>query len=96
MSACGLVAVAYPRSSGSLRAELRELYSQLCKDETPMVRRAAAQKLGAFAKVVEREYASKDLLPLFTELTQDGAQGAVRVRRCRVGRGMHQMHFGGS
>jgi hypothetical protein len=37
-----------------------------------MVRRAAAQKLGAFAKVVEREAAAKELLPLFTALTRDG------------------------
>jgi serine/threonine-protein phosphatase 2A regulatory subunit A len=37
-----------------------------------MVRRAAAQKLGAFAKAVEREAAAKELLPLFTALTRDG------------------------
>ncbi len=55
-----------------LKAELRQLYTQLCRDETPMVRRAAAQKLGGFAKVVERDYVSRELMPLFTDLTQDG------------------------
>lgn len=37
-----------------------------------MVRRAAAQKLGSFAKVVERDYVSRELMQLFTDLTQDG------------------------
>lgn len=46
--------MAYPRASPQLRVELRQMYAQLCKDETPMVRRAAAQKLGGFAKVRPR------------------------------------------
>lgn len=75
VSACGLFAVAYPRCSPGMREELRQMYTQLCKDETPMVRRAAAQKLGAFAKAVEGEHVSNDLLPLFTDLTQDGGWG---------------------
>eukprot|EP00879_Flechtneria_rotunda_P028603 GHRR01030779.1.p2 GENE.GHRR01030779.1~~GHRR01030779.1.p2 ORF type:complete len:121 (-),score=25.89 GHRR01030779.1:326-688(-) len=37
-----------------------------------MVRRAAAQKLGQFAAVMERDAVSRDLLPLFTDLTSDG------------------------
>jgi len=72
VSACGLFAVAYPRCSAAQRAELRQLYGQLCHDETPMVRRAAAQKLGPFAAVMERDAVSRELLPLFTDLTQDG------------------------
>ena len=31
--------------------ELRELFRNLCQDDTPMVRRAASGKLGEFAKV---------------------------------------------
>ncbi len=72
VSACGLFAVAYQRASAAVRTELRQMYAKLCRDETPMVRRAAAHKLGGLAKTVEREFVSKDLLPLFTELTQDG------------------------
>lgn len=75
VSACGLFATAYPRCTPMLKAELRQLYTQLCRDETPMVRRAAAQKLGGFAKVVERDYVSRELMPLFTDLTQDGEPG---------------------
>lgn len=45
-SGCGLFAVAYPKSSDSIKLELRQLYKTLCTDDTPMVRRAAASKLG--------------------------------------------------
>lgn len=72
VSACGLFAVAYPRCSVPQRTELRQLYGQLCHDETPMVRRAAAQKLGPYAAVMERDAVSRELLPLFTDLTRDG------------------------
>jgi serine/threonine-protein phosphatase 2A regulatory subunit A len=72
VSACGLFAVAYTRSPAAQQTELRQLYTQLCHDETPMVRRAAAQKLGPFAAVLERDAVSRDLLPLFTDLTSDG------------------------
>lgn len=74
VSACGLFSVAYQRAPAALRTELRQLYAQLCHDETPMVRRAAAHKLGPFAKQVERDAVSKELLPLFTDLTSDGEQ----------------------
>ena len=38
ISACGLFAGAYARTTGSQRADLRQLYGLLCRDETPMVR----------------------------------------------------------
>lgn len=47
-SACGLFSCVYPRVSSESKAELRGLFSQLCKDDTPMVRRAAASKLGCW------------------------------------------------
>jgi serine/threonine-protein phosphatase 2A regulatory subunit A len=87
VSACGLFAVAYPRCSATQRSELRQLYGQLCHDETPMVRRAAAQKLGPYAAVMERDAVSRELLPLFTDLTQDGehhstAAGGLSACQC--------------
>lgn len=44
-----------------------------------MVRRAAAGKLGEFAKVVEPEYLKSDLIPLFTVLAQDEQ---VKIQNC--------------
>jgi serine/threonine-protein phosphatase 2A regulatory subunit A len=43
----------------------------LCQDDTPMVRRAAASKLGEFARVVEVEWLKADLIPMFVLLAQD-------------------------
>lgn len=72
LSACGLFATAYPRSPSHLRADLRQLYGKLCRDDTPMVRRAAAFRLGNFAETMEPDLISKELIPLFQDLTQDG------------------------
>ncbi len=52
-------------------------FRNLCGDDTPMVRRAAAGKLGEFAKVVEVEYLKSDLIPLFTTLAGDEQVGNV-------------------
>ncbi|CAL8108491.1 unnamed protein product [Calicophoron daubneyi] len=48
-SACALVSVIYPRVSKSKRSELLELLQKLAADETPMVRRAVAGRLGELA-----------------------------------------------
>ena len=42
-----------------------------------MVRRAAAGKLGEFAKAVEMEYLKSDLIPLFINLASDEQVGNV-------------------
>jgi serine/threonine-protein phosphatase 2A regulatory subunit A len=36
-----------------------------------MVRRAAASKLGEFAKVLEKDYLKSELIPVFTALAGD-------------------------
>lgn len=46
-------------------------FRNLCSDDTPMVRRAAASKLGEFAKVLELEYVKSDIISLFTALASD-------------------------
>ncbi|KHJ97791.1 HEAT repeat protein [Oesophagostomum dentatum] len=77
-SACGLFSVAYPRVSPAIKAELRGLFRQLCRDDTPMVRRAAAAKLGDFAKVFERDYLVEELHSMFCDLAVD-EQDSVRL-----------------
>ena len=72
VSACGLFATAYARASPAHKTELRQLFRNLGKDDTPMVRRAAAQRLGKFAETVEPVYVAKELVPVFNDLTQDG------------------------
>ena len=60
------------------KQELRDIFGALCHDETPMVRRAAASYLGAFAQVVEKEHIIASIIPLFTALSQDD-QDSVRL-----------------
>ena len=49
-----------------------------------MVRRAAASKLGEYAKVVEQEYLRQELVPLFTSLASD-EQDSVRLLAIEAG-----------
>jgi serine/threonine-protein phosphatase 2A regulatory subunit A len=77
-SACGLYAALYPKLSAELQEELRNFYTQLAKDDTPMVRRAAAQTLAKFAKVMAKKDMIVDLLPLFWALAHDD-QDSVRL-----------------
>ncbi|XP_006833878.1 PREDICTED: serine/threonine-protein phosphatase 2A 65 kDa regulatory subunit A beta isoform-like isoform X3 [Chrysochloris asiatica] len=77
-SACGLFSVCYPRASNAIKAEIRQHFRSLCSDDTPMVRRAAASKLGEFAKVLELESVKSEIVPLFTNLASD-EQDSVRL-----------------
>lgn len=46
-------------------------FRSLCHDDTPMVRRAAASKLGEFAKVFEEDYLKTELFQMFEDLAKD-------------------------
>jgi serine/threonine-protein phosphatase 2A regulatory subunit A len=74
VSAAQLFATAYPRAPAAVRPDLRAWFADLCKDETPMVRRAAAQAFGGFVAAAEGEVVAAELLPVFLKLTEDGAQ----------------------
>lgn len=56
-------------------------FRQLCSDDTPMVRRAAASKLGEFAKVLEKDNLKSELIPVFTALASD-EQVCTRLLQC--------------
>ncbi|XP_074256670.1 serine/threonine-protein phosphatase 2A 65 kDa regulatory subunit A beta isoform isoform X3 [Saimiri boliviensis] len=77
-SACGLFSVCYPRASNAVKADIRQHFRSLCSDDTPMVRRAAASKLGEFAKVLELDSVKSEIVPLFTNLASD-EQDSVRL-----------------
>lgn len=72
VSACALIAPAYKGASSARKTELRQLFCNLGKDETPMVRRAIAQRFGDLAGVVEASCVIPEIIPTFLELTQDG------------------------
>mmetsp|Transcript_24045 Transcript_24045/g.39457 ORF Transcript_24045/g.39457 Transcript_24045/m.39457 type:complete len:557 (+) Transcript_24045:1-1671(+) len=79
VSSCSLMAATYKAIVDTdQKAEIRTLYEALAKDETPMVRRAAAGKLADFAEAVEVGVVVSDLLPIYRALAADD-QDSVRV-----------------
>ena len=72
VSSCGLFHIAYSSALEALKTELRAIYSQLCQDDMPMVRRSAATNLGKFAATVEAPHLKVDIMSMFDDLTQDG------------------------
>ena len=57
--------------------DLRFLFKELCNDETPMVRRAAAQNLGKFMLYLKMDKV-QDMVPLLQALSTD-TQDSVRL-----------------
>ena len=92
VSAARLISAAYIRlkDNPTKQQEHLLLFSQLCRDDTPMVRRIAAHYLGRMVKnVVEslgRESLSENgtivqiLIPLFEEFASSDQPDAVRLR----------------
>uniref|UniRef100_A0A1B0BZ29 Condensin complex subunit 1 C-terminal domain-containing protein n=1 Tax=Glossina palpalis gambiensis TaxID=67801 RepID=A0A1B0BZ29_9MUSC len=74
-----LLRVSLQESRKPGKAELRGNFRKLCQDETPMVCRAAASKLGEFAKI---EYLKSDLIPNFVQLAQDDQLISPALRQC--------------
>ena len=54
------------------------MFSQLCRDDIPMVRKAACSALGSFARAVEGNALHEEIIPLFTKLSED-EQDSVRI-----------------
>ncbi|KAM6179011.1 serine/threonine-protein phosphatase 2A 65 kDa regulatory subunit A beta isoform-like [Rhynchocyon petersi] len=88
-SACALFTSCYPRASSAGKADIRQCFHSLCSDDTPMVRRAAASKLGEFATVVELESVKSEIIPLFSSLASD-EQDSVRILAVDAGVSMAQ------
>jgi serine/threonine-protein phosphatase 2A regulatory subunit A len=78
IASCSLFQVGYARLSAEIQAEMRGMFGQLCRDDTPMVRKAASAALGGFASVMDGASATAEVLPLFLALAQD-RQDSVRI-----------------
>jgi len=62
-SSCSLFSPAYAHLSSTIQAEVRQLYINLCQDDTPMVRRAAAGKLADFTRTILESSSNPDTPP---------------------------------
>lgn len=83
VSATQLFLSAYPRAPPAMQTELRAWFTALSKDETPMVRRAAAQAFAKLVAVVAPDVVLAELLPVFLQLTCDGEQDTGRIIKFR-------------
>ena len=78
ISATGLYTVPYKKASPSLQQGLRSQFGHLVHDETPMVRRQAANNLAKFVKEVPPPIVIEEMIPLFQHLAGDD-QDSVRL-----------------
>ncbi len=93
ISSAGLMAKAYPRLTSTQQQEHLQIFAQLCRDETPMVRRVAAQNLGTILENVVRAIGrvslqedgvvTKLFIPLYEELAS--TEQPVRTFCCSAG-----------
>ena len=71
ISACFLYAQIYGRLPSSKKEYARAKFQKLAKDDTPMVRRGAAQSISILSDTIEKEHAKDYLVPLLRSLLTD-------------------------
>ena len=83
ISATGLYNVPYRNSSPKEQEELRKQFGILVHDDTPMVRRQAANSLAKFAQEMPASIVISEMIPLFKHLASDD-QDSVRLLTVEV------------
>jgi len=79
VSACALLPTTYKYAEEEQKAGLRRVYTTLCADDTPMVRRAAANKLRDVMTVCSKQDILADLVGVYKTLSQEDTQDTIRV-----------------
>jgi len=80
VSACSLLPTAYRFANEDQKAGLRKAYQTLLYDDTPMVRRAAAQKMRDLISVCDKQdLLLADMLTVYKQLSQEDTQDTIRV-----------------
>mmetsp|Transcript_24466 Transcript_24466/g.51693 ORF Transcript_24466/g.51693 Transcript_24466/m.51693 type:complete len:673 (+) Transcript_24466:244-2262(+) len=90
ISSAGLIAKAYPRLTMSQQKDFVKLFAELCEDDTPMVRRVAAQSLGIMVENVVQATGRASLedggmvptilIPLYETLSSNEQPDSVRLQ----------------
>mmetsp|Transcript_10812 Transcript_10812/g.30968 ORF Transcript_10812/g.30968 Transcript_10812/m.30968 type:complete len:644 (+) Transcript_10812:172-2103(+) len=90
ISAAGLVAKAYRRLTAPQQEDALQHFAQLCRDDTPMVRRVAAQNLGQMLENVvavtgriafeEGGPVPSTLIPIYEDLASNEQPDSVRLQ----------------
>jgi len=71
VSAAGTFAPTYPNVPEDVQTELRNMLKELCKDETPMIRKAAFIGLADLIQHLSKESIIAEFLPLVKGLSED-------------------------
>ena len=56
VSSCHLFYPCYAKSGSAMKEKLRKKFIELCNEDTPMIRRACASKLGQFATQLDKQH----------------------------------------
>ena len=83
ISATGLFNTPYQHATPESQQGLRTQFAQLVHDETPMVRRQAANNLAKFVKSMPAAIVIEEMIPLFQHLAADD-QDSVRLLTVEV------------
>ncbi|KAI9849448.1 MAG: Polyamine N-acetyltransferase 1 [Sclerophora amabilis] len=78
ISATGLYNIPYGKATPPSQEHLRQQFGQLVHDDTPMVRRQAANNLAKFVKAMPAIIVIEEMIPLFQHLASDD-QDSVRL-----------------
>ena len=78
ISATGLYNAPYAKATPPSQEILRQQFGQLVHDDTPMVRRQAANNLAKFVKAMPAAIVIDEMIPLFQHLASDD-QDSVRL-----------------
>ncbi|OAX77064.1 hypothetical protein ACJ72_08641, partial [Emergomyces africanus] len=78
ISATGLYSAPYSKAPPALQQGLRQQFGHLVHDDTPMVRRQAANNLAKFTKEMATPVIIDEIIPLFQYLANDD-QDSVRL-----------------
>lgn len=78
IAVCTLLSAALPKVEPEYKDDLLKTYVRLCGDDTPMVRRQAANVLGSIAEVLQGEVMLSELFQIFDKLSKD-EQDSVRI-----------------
>lgn len=71
VSACKIFTCIYPLVGESVQDELKTLFIDLCKDDTPMVRRAAFENLVCLIAVMSKTTLKNDIIPVVRGISED-------------------------
>lgn len=78
ISVCSLFSAALVKVGEAKQDDLLKTYCRLCGDDTPMVRRQAANVLGSVAEVITQDSMLNELIQVFEKLSRD-EQDSVRI-----------------